>query len=190
MTTRQNSIPQPHKMTTPNKEKTSPNQCQHTSNQKLKSLRTGSIIAVLIAFIPFLFYFTDIFPDGAIWENSFFTYQSKYYESVSTFIWVALSKLIPLTLFIIWFFTCKHWWSKIILIPIGLYFFQLISILNEDSEIVDNQEIYYSIPFVVVIISIVYTIRVKIFDKIHNIDLSELDEINKSNKKSWWNRFR
>lgn len=165
-------------------------QCQPTSNQKLKSLRTGSIIAIIIAITPFMFYLTDIFPDGAIWESSFFTYQSKYYESVSTFIWVALSKLIPLFLFVIWYFTCKNWWNKIILIPIGLYFFQLISILNEDSEIVDNQEIYYSIPFVIVIVSIVYTIRIKIFDKIHNIDLSELDALKKSNKKSWWNRLR
>ncbi len=185
--TRQNPLPQPHKMTTSTKEKHPQNPSKH---QKLKSLRTGSVIAIFIAFTPFMFYITDIFPDGDIWENSFFTYKSRYYESVSTFIWVAFSKLIPLVLFVIWYLTCKHWWNKIILVPIGLFFFQLISILNEDSEILDSEEIYYSIPFVIVILSIVYAIRVKIFDKIHNIDLSELDTINKSNKKYWWDRFR
>ncbi|WP_299241321.1 hypothetical protein [uncultured Aquimarina sp.] len=174
-------------MTTPSKEQQPQN---HSKHQKSKSLQTGSIIAILIAIIPFMFYFTDIFPDGAVWENSFFTYKSRYYESVSTFIWVAFSKLVPLLLFIIWYLTCKHWWSKIILIPIGLFFFQLISILNEDSDVVDSQEIYYAIPFVIIILSVVYTVRVRIFDKIHNIDLSELDTIKKDNKKSKQNRLR
>ncbi|AXT49862.1 hypothetical protein D1818_03125 [Aquimarina sp. BL5] len=144
----------------------------------------------MIATVPFLFYINDIFPDGAIWENSFFTYQSKYYESVNVFVWVLLGKFIPLTLFIIWFFTCKHWWYPVILIPITLYSFQLISLILEDSQIIDENEIFYLIPVPVIILSVVYTIRTKIFDKIHGIDLSELNTFNKSNKKSWWNRLR
>ncbi|WP_299252323.1 hypothetical protein [uncultured Aquimarina sp.] len=176
-------------MTTPSKEQPPKNQCQ-PQKPKLKYLKISSLIVFLIATVPFLFYINDIFPDGAIWENSFFTYQSKYYESVNVFVWVLLGKFIPLTLFIIWFFTCKHWWYPVILIPITLYSFQLFSLILEDSQIIDENEIFYLIPVTIIILSVVYTIRTKIFDKIHGIDLSELNTFNKSNKKSWWNRLR
>ncbi|MGY3794406.1 hypothetical protein [uncultured Aquimarina sp.] len=164
-------------------------QCQ-SQRKKSRYLVRTNIIVISIATIPFLFYINDIFPDGAIWESSFFTYQSKYYESVNVFVWVVLGKLIPLLLFIIWFFTCKHWWYLVILIPISLYSFQLASIILEDSEFIDNDHFYYLIPVVIIVLSIVYSIRTKVFDKIHNIDLSELDALKKSNKKSWWNRLR
>ncbi|AXT58613.1 hypothetical protein D1815_04290 [Aquimarina sp. AD1] len=176
-------------MTTPSKEKLSQNQ-SYPPRKKSKYLALSNIVVILIAIIPFLFYINDIFPDGAIWENSFFTYQSKYYESVNVFIWVVLGKLIPLLLFIIWFFTCKHWWYPVILIPISLYSFQLVFIILEDSEQIDSDHFYYLIPVVIIILCTVYSMRTKIFDKIHGIDLSELNSLNKSNKKSWWNRFR
>jgi len=172
-------------MTTSNQEPQSRNQFS-PKNPILKYLTLSSIVVVLITTIPFLFYINDIFPDGAIWENSFFTYQSKYYESVNVFIWVLLGKLIPLLLFFIWFFTCRHWWYLVILIPISLYTFQLISLILEDSELIDNNKVYYLLPFVILILSIMYQIRTKIFDKIHGIDLSELDTIKKSNKNNWW----
>jgi len=176
-------------MTTPTKEK-HPQDHYYLQRKKSKYLALSNIIVILIATIPFLFYINDIFPDGAIWENSFFTYQSKYYESVNVFIWVVLGKFIPLLLFIIWFFSCKHWWYLVILIPISLYSFQLIFIILEDSEQIDSSHFYYLIPVVIIILSIVYTIRTKVFDKIHGIDLSELNTFNKSNKKHWWDRFR
>ncbi|GAA0720513.1 hypothetical protein GCM10009430_20760 [Aquimarina litoralis] len=161
-----------------------------SKRKKSKYLALTNIVVILIATIPFLFYINDIFPDGAIWENSFFTYQSKYYESVNVFVWVLLGKLIPLSLFIVWFFTCKHWWYLVILIPIALYSFQLTFIILEDSEYIDSEHFYYLTPVVIIVLSIVYSIRTKVFDKIHNIDLSELDALKKSNKKSWWNRLR
>lgn len=158
--------------------------------KRTRYLRLGSLLAFVIVTLPFLFYINDIFPDGAIWENSFFIYHSKYYESVSVFVWVLVGKIIPLTLLVIWFFTSKHWWYLTILIPIAVYTFQLISIIFEDSELLDHTPIYYLLPLVIIILIIVYTIRTEIFDNIHEIDLSELDHFKKSNKKTWWNRFR
>ncbi|MFC5045735.1 hypothetical protein ACFSTE_19465 [Aquimarina hainanensis] len=159
----------------------------HNSSKKAKSkyLDTSSTIAIIIAFIPFLFYISDIFPEGKIWETSFFTYQSKYYESVHVFIWVLMGKFIPLILLTLWYFTCKHWWHKVILIPIILYSFQIISIITDDLELNKTDEIYYLLPCLVFILCVTYTIRVKIFDKIHNIDLTELNYIDKS---KWWQR--
>ncbi|WP_344925995.1 hypothetical protein [Aquimarina addita] len=159
-----------------------------SQKKKSKYLKISSLFACFIAVIPFLFYVNDIFPNGSIWENTFFTYHSQYYKSIDVFIWILLGKFIPLSLFFVWFLTCKHWWYPVILIPITLYIFQLTSIIIEDSaSLVESQKIYFLIPIVIIILSVLYTIRVKVFDKIHDIDLSELMI---SNKKSWWNRFR
>lgn len=154
--------------------------------KKSKYLQTSSLLVFLITTVPFLFYINDIFPDGTIWETSFFTYQSKYYESVNVFIWVVLGKLIPLILFLIWFLTCRHWWYLVILVPIALYSFQLISIILEDSEVMDSNHFYYLIPFVILILCLIYGIRIKVFDKIHDIDLTELNSVG---RKSWWKKI-
>lgn len=168
-------------------QKRPPQNQEQSIKTKSKDLVLGSTLAVLIATIPFLFYINDIFPDAAIWETSFFTYQSKYYESVNVFVWVLLGKLIPLLLLIVWFLTCKHWWYLVVLVPIALYSFQLIFLVLEDSELINIDHFYYLFPFVILILSIIYGLRVKIFDRIHGIDLSELK---KSSKRSWWNRLR
>ncbi|MDR9457223.1 MAG: hypothetical protein RI572_07410 [Salegentibacter sp.] len=40
----------------------------------------------------------------------------------------------------------------------------------------DTNQLIYLAPFFIVILSIVYLIRIKIFDRIYGIDLSELEE--------------
>ncbi|MEG9326897.1 hypothetical protein V6B16_03025 [Salinimicrobium catena] len=153
---------------------------------KLQSefLLTGSIIAICIAFSPYLFYLYEIFPSGPVWENSFFTYESKYYENVLTAAWTYLGKITPLFLLFIWFFTCKHWWYHVILVPITMYFFQLISIFYDDvyidSKVMDTDQLLYLAPFFIAILCIVYLIRIKIFDRIYGIDLSEIERENLS----------
>ena len=143
-------------------------------------LLTGSIIAFLIAFSPYLFYLYEIFPSGPVWENSFFTYESKYYENVLTAAWTYLGKLTPLLLLLIWFFTCKHWWYHVILIPISMYIYQLISTVYDDvylaKDPMDTDGLIYLAPFFLGILIIVYLVRVQIFDRIYGIDLSELNE--------------
>jgi len=144
-------------------------------------LLLGSIIAFLIAFSPYLFYLYEIFPDGPVWENSFFTYESKYYQSVLTAAWVYLGKITPLFLLLIWFFTCKHWWYHAILIPIAMYAFQLVVAFYEDvymesARFMDTDGLIYLAPFFMIILVIVYLVRIQIFDRVYGIDLSELNE--------------
>ena len=150
-----------------------------------KFLLLGSIIAVLIAFSPYLFYLYEIFPNGPVWENSFFTYESKYYEDVLTAAWTYLGKITPLFLLLIWFFTCKHWWYHSILVPITMYSYQLIvtfydDVYGDSRYIMDSDQLMYLAPFFIIILSIVYLIRIKIFDRIYGIDLSELERENLS----------
>ncbi|OEY71466.1 hypothetical protein APR40_06055 [Salegentibacter salarius] len=149
--------------------------------ERSKFLLTGSIIGLIIAFSPYLFYLYEIFPSSPVWENSFFTYESKYYENVLTAAWTYLGKIVPLLLLSIWFFTCKHWWYHVILVPVIMYGFQLVTAFYEDAYtdsniMMDTNQLIYLAPFFIVILSIVYLIRVKIFDRIYGIDLSEIDE--------------
>ena len=146
-------------------------------------LLLGSVIAFLIAFSPYLFYLYEIFPDGSVWENSFFIYESKYFENVLTAAWTYLGKITPLMLLLIWFFTCKHWWYHAILIPIVMYVFQLVvtfyqDVYLESTRFMDIDGLIYLAPFFFIILVVVYLVRIQIFDRIYGIDLSELNETN------------
>ena len=149
-------------------------------DQRSKFLLLGSIIALSIAFSPYLFYLYEIFPNGRVWENSYFTYESNYYEDVMTAAWTYLGKIVPLFLLFIWFFTCKHWWYHAILVPISMYSYQLVISIYQDVYLkinpMDTNQLIYLAPFFIVILSVVYLIRIKIFDRVYGIDLSEIDE--------------
>ena len=153
---------------------------KRSTAQPSKFLLTGSLIALLIAFSPYLFYLYEIFPNGSVWETSFFTYESLYYDSVMVAAWTYLGKITPLLLLLIWFFTCKHWWYHVILVPVSMYSYQLISTVYDDvykvQDPMDTNQLIYLAPFFIVILSIVYLIRIKIFDRIYGIDLSEIEE--------------
>ena len=152
---------------------------------KSRFLLTGSIIAIFIALSPYIFYLYEIFPNGPVWENSFFVYKSNYYGSVNVAMWTFLGKFTPLVLLLIWFFTCKHWWYHAILVPVIMYGFQLVTAFREDvyytgeeGGMMDTNQLIYLAPFFIGILSIVYLIRIKIFDRIYGIDLSELEREN------------
>jgi hypothetical protein len=156
-----------------------------STKERSKFLLLGSIIAISIAFSPYIFYSYEIFPSGPVWENSFFTYESKYYENVLTAAWTYLGKITPLFLLLIWFFTCKHWWYHSILVPITMYSYQLIVTFYDDfygnsGFIMDSDQLLYLAPFFIIILSVVYLIRIKIFDRIYGIDLSEIERDNLS----------
>lgn len=146
------------------------------TKRKSKSLLIGSAVAILIGITPYLFYLYNYFPDQPIFESWLFTYESKFNMSIYITAWLVMGKFIPLLLLILWFFTCKHWWYHIILIPIAMFAFQLFSILTEDTNVFDVAEIYWLIPIMLVITPFVYFIRVKLFDKhVLGIDLEAMD---------------
>tara|TARA_R110000868_G_scaffold156072_1_gene382736 strand:- start:110 stop:694 length:585 start_codon:yes stop_codon:yes gene_type:complete len=147
----------------------------NTTKRKSKSIFLGSIVALIIAISPYIFYTYNYFPKGEFLDLFFFTYESKYQESIVMVMWLAMNKIIPIILLILWFFTCKHWWYHVILIPIAMFSFQLFSQINED-RFLDETEIYWLIPIMLVITPFVYFIRVKLFDKhVLGIDLEAMD---------------
>lgn len=154
-----------------------------TKNKQLQKktsgdLLTGSLIIAFMLFVPYAFYLYNYFPNEKIFETRFFTFESKGYESVSTFMWLLLSKLVPLTLILIWFTTCKHWWYYSIAIPISVYIFQFISVINDDIGYVDEVEFIYSLPITLIILTILYFVRSKIHVYLKAKDIKkEMDEV-------------
>lgn len=143
-----------------------------------KSLVISSIPPLLVAISPYVFYLYESFPvNESEWSTWLFTYKSQFYQSMYATAWTWMNKFVPLYLMILWFFTCKHWWYHIILIPIAMFLFQLFSVMNDDVKYIDEFEIYYIIPIMMIVIPIVYLIRIKIFDKVvYGIDLKEIEE--------------
>ena len=143
-----------------------------------KKLVIEGLVALLIAISPLLFYSYKYFPINAegTWSYLGITFTNNGYDDITVAFYFYLSKLVPLLLFIVWFFTSKNWWYHIILIPIAMYAFQLYSVFSEDSQKIDENELLYLLMVCMVIIPIVYFIRLKLFDKyVHGIDLEAME---------------
>ena len=89
-----------------------------------------------------------------------------------------------LLLLFIWFITNKHWWVHVLIIPISVYLFQLISVINDNIAYVDEVEFIYTVPIAVIILVVLYFIRSKMAIYIQAMDLKkEMDENMKIQKK-------
>ncbi|PSG92013.1 hypothetical protein C7H61_05395 [Mesoflavibacter zeaxanthinifaciens subsp. sabulilitoris] len=157
-----------------------------------KSFILGTIVATMIAITPYLFYSYESVPDRKIWDTFLFTYDSKYYGSALAGVWTIMGKFIPLYLLIIWFFTCRHWWYHALIIPIIMYIFQLINVINEDLQYVDSNQFKYLIIAMAIVIPSIYLIRARIFHKINSVNKSiqELEDELTFKPKSLWGKIK
>ena len=151
------------------------------------SLFLGSFIVIIIASTPYLFYTYESLPESQTWETYFFSISTSFPSWIS-FAWYFVGKAIPLLLLLMWFFTCKHWWHWIILVPIAMYAFQLWGVVNESNNL-DSLEIYYLIPLMLVLVPSVYLVRAKIFNKLRNEDLESIEK-ELSEEKNTWQQIR
>lgn len=138
------------------------------------SLIVGGIVVLLIALTPYLFYLYESFPNSQVWETSLFKF-TTIFPSWQSFAWYFVGKAIPLMLLLLWFFTCKHWWHWIILVPIAMYAFQLWGVINESNNL-DSLEIYYIVPLMLILVPAVYLIRAKLFNRMRGNDLKSFEE--------------
>ena len=157
-----------------------------------KSLILGSLVATLIAITPYLFYLHESVPDTKVWNTFLFTYNSGYFESAFMAMWTLTGKFIPLFLLFIWFFTCRHWWYHVLLIPIAMYSYQIFVIIKQDTQNIDSNQLIYLIPIMAIIIPTIYLIRAQIFNKINNADksLEELEDEFKVSPKNFWSKIK
>ena len=98
-----------------------------------KNLIVGSFIATFIAITPYLYYLYESVPDEQVWDTYLFLYDAGSWESAKYAMWILTGKIIPLFLFLIWFFTCRHWWYHALLVPIAMYIYQIIGFFNIDT---------------------------------------------------------
>ena len=153
-----------------------------------KSLIQGGIIVFIIACTPFIYYSYESFPaDSQVWETSLFTFKTQF-PSVYQYAWILTGKVIPVILLLIWFFTCKHWWHWIILVPLAMYTFQLFSVIKQNFN-VDEVEIIYVIPIMMVLVPFVYLIRAKLFAQMRKDDLKSFEE-ELLQKRSLWQQIK
>jgi hypothetical protein len=152
------------------------------------NLFIGGIIVFFVASTPFLFYSYESLPKTRFWETFLFGTITTNYDNIYTLAWYLVSKVIPLSLFLLWFFTCKHWWHWIILVPISMYSFQLWGIVNESNSL-DVLEIYYIIPLLIVLVPAVYLIRAKLFNEVRGNDLKSFEE-DLLVKKTLWEQIK
>jgi hypothetical protein len=138
----------------------------------------GSIIATFIATTPYLFTLWEGVPNEKVWDTFLFTYDSGYYESAQVLVWTLLGKFIPLSLIIIWMFTCRHWWYHALLVPIAMYIYQIITVLNDDLEFADENQIIYLLPVMAIVVPSIYLIRAQMLNKINDASktMEELEE--------------
>ena len=134
------------------------------------------IFFILIS--PFIFKMHEYIPSDpdATIEILGITITKNGFPNINVFIWYLLGKVVPLYLLLIWFFTCKHWWYHIILIPILMYAFQIFENSVSTDNYIDTENILWLLPFCMIVIPFVYFIRVKLYDKyVHGIDLEAMD---------------
>ena len=174
-------------MTDHNKSKNQESKSQLTD--KKTNLILGSIVATLIAITPYIFYSYESVPDEKIWDTFLFSYKSGYYESANIAVWVMMGKIIPLFLLFIWFFTCRHWWYHVLLIPIAMYSYQLLNILTDDVKFFDEYQIMYLIPIMAIIIPSIYLIRAKMFNKLTSKSMQELEDEFRISRKTFKDFF-
>ncbi len=152
----------------------------------------GSFIATLIAMCPILFSFYESVPQTMSWDTFLFKYYSGTYESAQYAMWVLTGKLIPLYLFFIWFFTCRHWWYHALLVPIVMYSFQIIKVISVDNNPIDEFQLIYLLPIMILVIPTIYLIRARIFNKINEAtkSMQELEDEFKISPKNFWGKVK
>ena len=143
------------------------------------SLFIGSIITMVIVAIPYLLYVSQgISSDAETLDTFLGTLQGGYYGSVQGYVYWFFEKLVPLSLLIIWFITNRNWWVHAIIIPITVYLFQLISVMNDSVAYVDEVEFIYTVPIAVIIMVILYFIRSKMSLYVQALDLKKEMDLN------------
>lgn len=157
-----------------------------------KELIIGSILATFIAITPYLITLWEGVPgDTKSWDTFLFSYTTTYYVDIQSLVWTLLSSLIPLLLLLIWIFTCKHWWYHVIIVPIAMYIYQIITILNDDLEFSESNLILWLLPVMAIIIPSIYLLRARMADKIDEATktMEEMEEELMAKPKGFWDKI-
>ena len=164
-----------------------------TGKRKLsKSAIVGTLVSTIIAISPLLYSLHESVPTTEVWDTFLFTYKSGFWEDAQYAMWVFTGKVLPLIFLFIWFFTCRHWWYHVLLVPISMYMLQIVSTYRSDVLYIDQNQILTLLPILVVIVPSIYLIRAKMFNKINYADktMEELEAEFMIKPKTLWGKIK
>ena len=128
-----------------------------------KDLKTkDAVIILIIVALPFLFYTYKFVPHGEVWETDWFIINLEKWNDTRTLFWILNFKLMLISLLIIWFVTCKHWWRYVVLAPMIIELFKLRSIFDISTNNIDEIEFLQSLPFTIPVILFVLLLSKKL----------------------------
>jgi hypothetical protein len=128
----------------------------HQTDRK-KSLLTGVFLSLLIIATPFLFYIYKYAPDATEWDTIFGTIRASGFSNVQTYMHAVFTKFTFILLTTIWFLTSKNWWKYAILVPLVMFLFQFIGVLNYELQYIDEVDFWYSLPIILpILIFLIY----------------------------------
>lgn len=135
------------------------------------------MIFLIVALLPFSYYLYRLVPEGPIWETSLFTIYSWAFEDVYYMFFVFARKVLLLVGCLIWFFTCRHWWRNVLLLPIVITLIQIFVLFDEDTLQLDEVDYWYVIPLGIALIASIHWFGNKInyYSKTQEL-LMELDK--------------
>ena len=162
---------------------------QHTDKKRLIK---GTVIALFIAFVPLMFQIYKSVPKVKVWNTFLFTYNSAHYTDANIAAWLLTGKIVPILLLLTWFFTCRHWWYHSIIIPIAMYIYQTMGILNDDHKYFEELNIVYLLPVMILVIPSIYLVRARIFNKLNTVSKSiqELEDELAFRPKTLWGKIK
>ncbi|WP_289042230.1 hypothetical protein [uncultured Zobellia sp.] len=143
-----------------------------------KRILIESLVAFFILISPFVFKLHEYISNDPEATINFLgiTIDKNGFPNINVYVWFLLGKLVPLYLLLIWFFSCRHWWYHIILIPILMYAFQIFEGVVSDDKYIDTENILWLLPFCMIVVPVVYFIRIKLYDKhVNGIDLEAME---------------
>lgn len=144
------------------------------NTDRRKRLIIGGVIAFLLAITPFLFYLYKYAPtDSKTWETSFFSIDSGSFRNAQSFVHALFTKITFVIITVIWFVTSKDWWKWAILIPLTMFLFQLLGVLNQRISYMDEFDFWYSLIVIIPIIVFLVWISHELNKTIGDLDLKD-----------------
>ncbi|UOY07756.1 hypothetical protein L0P88_04195 [Muricauda sp. SCSIO 64092] len=154
------------------------------STDRRKRLMMGMAVAIFLVAVPFLFYVYRIFPHEESATILGITFEAGGYVYMDHYAYYFLTKLLIMLCFIVWYYTCRHWWRQFILVPICMFAFQIMGIVNTKLDYIDEFDFWYSIPVVLPMVVILFFTSKKLTRYRKSLDIMEEIENEISSLKS------
>lgn len=149
----------------------------HLSTVRSRKFIYGLILGTLIVLSPYLFYLYRLPPpETQVWETTFFTIKAGPFYDVSYYLHALFTKIALVFFTSIAFLYIERWWKWSLLVPIVMFLYQLLSVINQNWIIFDEYSLYQSLKITIPLIAILIYFTLKLNNKKEKLDL--LDMIN------------